>query len=116
MTNKPLDTSGFTGTEVWHRHWLMKGITFTDGVKYVADTAGAYWLIDEIALVQMEPLYRNQPFQQWSLEVAGSKAILTCEDGNGNQISSKSIPLTDFPEPGIKIWFTNNVILLPSEY
>jgi uncharacterized protein DUF6876 len=27
-------------------------VLFTDGAKYVADQAGAYWLINEIALAQ----------------------------------------------------------------
>jgi hypothetical protein len=34
------------------RFYLVPAITFTDGAKYVADTAGAYWLLDEIALAQ----------------------------------------------------------------
>jgi hypothetical protein len=31
---------------------VVPSITFTDGAKYVADAAGAYWLLDEIALAQ----------------------------------------------------------------
>ena len=42
--------SRFTGTEHWYRFGIVPNITCTDGAKYVADTAGAYWLLDEIAL------------------------------------------------------------------
>src|SRR5882757_828930 len=42
----------FTGTEHWYRHALNRNVLFTDGAKYVADQAGAYWLLDEIALIQ----------------------------------------------------------------
>lgn len=111
-----LDTSGFTGTERWYRHSLMRNITFTEGAKYVADTAGAYWLLDEIALMQMDRRFQREEFQVWKLKVTGSKAVLTCEDGNGNSIFSKKISFTDFPEPGIEFYFTDKVILLPSEY
>ena len=44
------DLSQFTGTENWYRHNLNTDILYTDGAKYVAETAGAYWLLDEIAV------------------------------------------------------------------
>ena len=40
----------FTGSENWYRHGINRNILFTDGAKYVADTAGAYWLLDEIEI------------------------------------------------------------------
>jgi hypothetical protein len=42
----------FHASEHWYRHGLVRTILFTDGTKYVADAAGAYWLLDEIALAQ----------------------------------------------------------------
>ena len=44
--------SQFTGTGHWYRFGIVPNITCTDGAKYVADTAGAYWLLDEIAIAQ----------------------------------------------------------------
>jgi hypothetical protein len=113
-----LDQLGqFTGTENWYRHPIARNVTFTDGVKYVADEAGAYWLLDEIALVQpYEKAVRAEEFQVWKLAVKGSKAALTCDDGNGRVVYRKKIPFTDFPAEGITLWFTGGVILLPSEY
>ena len=52
MSQKTLnksDLAQFTGSEQWYRHGLVRSILFTDGAKYVADKAGAYWLLDEIA-------------------------------------------------------------------
>ena len=48
----PHTLAQFTGTERWYRHGLVRNVTYTDGVRYVADTAGAYWLIDIVALAQ----------------------------------------------------------------
>jgi hypothetical protein len=48
--SNPADLHQFTGTEHWYRHALVKSVLFTDGAKYLADTAAAYWLLDEIAL------------------------------------------------------------------
>jgi hypothetical protein len=106
-----LDTSHFIGTDNWYEHGLNPLITFTDGVKYVADTAQAYWLIDEIAFAPVKG-----EFQVWKLNVTGNKAELICEDGNDNIIFTKQIEFTDYPEPGVTLWCVGGVILLPSEY
>lgn len=116
----PLDAhelAQFTGTLNWFRHGLVRTILFTDGARYVADNAGAYWLLDEIALAQVgEPRVAREAFQLWKLEVAGTGATLTCEDGDGNVVLTKPIPFTDFPAPGIRLYCCDGTIMLPSEY
>jgi Family of unknown function (DUF6876) len=53
----------------------------------------------------------------WKLAVReDNKATLTCEDGNYNVVFTKEIEYSDFPEPGITLWFADNTIFLPSEY
>jgi len=122
MTQQPqtltqADLRQFSGSEFWYRHALQRHILFTDGAKYVADTAGAYWLIDEIATGQMEPTIAGKPFQRWTLTVRPDQtATLLCEDGNCHTIFTKEIEYTDFPLEKISFYFTDNVILLPSEY
>ena len=119
MTQKTLtkaDLAQFTGSEQWYRHGLVRKVLYTDGAQYVAETAGAYWLLDEIAFAQAEPTVAVEEFQLWKLKVnAGQTAILTCDDGNGNVVYIKRIEFTDFPLDEITLYFTNNVILLPSE-
>jgi hypothetical protein len=107
----------FTGSETWYRHWFVRRVLFTDGAKYVADQAGAYWLIDEIAFAQKnQPTVSTEEFQVWKLTVEPpSKGTLTCEDGNDRVVFSKQLDFTDFPEPGIELWFENDTIYLPSE-
>jgi len=116
-TLKPEDLESFIGSENWYRHWLVPSIIYTDGARYVADTGGAHWLLDEIALAQkFNAKVKTEPFQMWKLEVSDSKGVLTCDDGDDNIVFTKEIPFTDFPLPEIKFYFTDNVILLPSEY
>ena len=118
MTDKRLaDLHQFTGTEQWYRHALNRTVLFTEGAKYVADQVGAYWLLDEIALAQCGvAAVKDEAFQVWKLDVQGSRATLTCGNGNDVDVYAKDIPFTDFPAPGITLWFTDSVILLPSEY
>jgi len=112
------DLAQFTGSEQWHRHALNGEVHFTDGAKHVADRVGAYWLLDEIALTQLyDKRVRAEGFQVWKLNVnTDLMADLTCEDGSDNVVYIKKIPFTDFPLEGITLWFTDNTILLPSEY
>jgi hypothetical protein len=112
---KLADLGQFTGSERWYRHGLVRHVLFTDGAKYVADQGGAYWLLDEIALAQRG--LAGEEFQLWTLKVSADRsATLTCDDGNGNVLLEKPIPVTDFPSDEISLYYCNNVIQLPSEY
>lgn len=84
----------------------------------MANVGESYWLIDEIAFKQNDPRFKAEQMQVWTLSVdlEKSTALLTCEDGNYNVFYKKKITYTDFPLDEIKIFFVNNVILLPSEY
>jgi hypothetical protein len=110
------DLAQFTGSETVYRHSIARQILYTEGVQYVAERAGAYWLLDEIALNQARPEIAAEAFQLWALTVTGSRAQLRCEDGNDNVVFSKDIDFTDFPLPTIKIYVANRTILLPTEY
>ena len=43
-------------------------------------------------------------------------ATLTCEDAKYNVVFTKELEFTDFPLDEVTLWFTNNVIYLPSEH
>lgn len=106
----------FTGTENWYRHNLMRRVLYTDGVAFLAESAGAYWLIDGVATHQLVPEIAREEFQVWKLNVEGSKATLVCEDGNDGVVHTKKIEFTDFPLDAITLFFANNVLYLPSEH
>jgi hypothetical protein len=109
----------FTGAQQWFRHYLIKDVLYTEGVKYVADSAVAYWLLDEMAFFQSIKKVAAEAFQVWSLAVKNNQATLTCDDGNNNVVLSKTIAFTDFPEPGIQFYAEYGgghcTIMLPSE-
>jgi hypothetical protein len=112
------DLRQFIGSEHWYRHALVRDILFTDGAKYLADAAGAYWLLDEIALAQkFHAPVAAEAFQLWQLTVKPDQtATLTCQDGNGKAVFTQAIAFTDFPLAEITLYYTDRTILLPSEY
>lgn len=113
-----IDLNQFTGSEHWYRHAMVRDVLYTDGVKYVAETAGAYWLVDEIALAQrFDRLIAAEEFQLWKLTVnPDHSAMLVCEDGDGSAVFTKAIEYTDFPLAEISFFLVNHTLLLPGEY
>lgn len=121
MTTKTLradDLGQFTGSETFYRHGLNRKVIFTEGAHHVAEAGGAFWLLDEIALIQpYDARIRAEEFQVWKLTVRPDRsAALVCEDGNNNVVFSKEIEHTDFPLDEITLWFANDTIYLPSEH
>lgn len=121
MTITHHDLHQFTGTEHYYRHSLDRSYLYTDGVQYLAEKAGAYWLVDAIIFNQRKKPFSSNPalseFQCWRLKVLeGNRATLTCDDGNKNIVFTQQIPFTDFPLKDISLWLENKVLLLPSEH
>lgn len=122
------DLAQFTGTEEWYRYnpILFKNVLLTDETKYVAQEAGAYWLMDIIASVQpkLKGIRTSKgidtTFQVWEMTVIDSKGYIKCTDGNEKVLYTQEIPYTDFPLKEIKLYASddgvNIIILLPSEY
>ncbi len=105
------DFGQFTGTENYYKHWAGFGC-FTDGVKAVADTYNAYWLIDAVLSYR-----RKEEFQLWTLSVKDSKAVLIMQEDDGKrELVRQEIEYTTFPEGVMKLYFQNNILFLPSEY
>ena len=106
------DLCQFIGTVDYHRHWL--GSVYTDGVQYLAEKAGAHWLIDAIFSYR-----RRESFQIWTLKKNDDDngAVLTMQEDTGEPIKVRQkIPYTDFPLDQISLYLIDNVLLLTSEY
>lgn len=121
MDKPPLtqaDLNRYTGSECYYRHTLNRRCVFTEGVHYLAEAAGAFWLIDAIILAQpYEDALKRTEFQCWTLAVREDlSAVLTCTNGNHVYVYSQDISITDFPLKSVELWFANNTLYLPSEH
>lgn len=117
MTLHPTDLHQFTGSECFYRHPLFRGFVYTEGVQYVAEQGGAYWLIEKILSLQTLPTLKAEAFQFWTLDVAENQtATLNCTDGNHRRVYREDMTFTDFPLKAIQFYLTDRTLLLPSEY
>lgn len=109
--------SQFTWNEHYYR--LNRRCLITDGAKYLADEAGAYWLLEATASYLLE-LGTPDWFVLVRLVFSEHQAVLSLEDGNGGIRASQQIPFTDFPlreQVLYACWDGDHwVLMLPSEY
>ena len=120
----------FTGDLERFRHGLNRRVIYTPGVKHLAERAGAYWLIDDIAILIGSPEMRRaaeananfREMQFWKLTVAAEgSAKLSCHDGNGLTAGTGfNYGFTDFPLDQVEIWAAFDgehwTLYLPSEH
>ncbi len=119
MSNLAIELQQFTGSQTLYTHGL--GLHFTEGVKYLADQAQCYWLLDAIASYQPQLKQDSELrfFQVWQLRVDNHSALLTCWPdtlGQGKPCVSQPIEFTDFPLPEIKLFWSEGILMLPREY
>ena len=109
----------FYGTENYYK-WsiFFPRFVMTDGAQYIADTCGAYWLMDAIASYQQS--YKREDFVVAKLFKFDHGWKLRLEDGNDKIIVTQNIESSNFPLDEITLYVVRQddlwVILLPSEY
>lgn len=98
------------GVNQWYRHPLHRKFFYSDGIKFMADKAKAYWLIDAIASHQSPKLYKDmrlRDFQIWELKVDLEKgsAVLICKaDLQCQPAVIQKIEATCFPLAELKLY------------
>lgn len=110
------ELAGFYATEQYYK--VYPTVMLTDGVHFLFKKASSYWIADMVYWFQSLPVVAKEPFQVYELEVNLEKhnANLKVTDGNENVLYTQFIEVTDFCLPTFSFYYTDNVILLPSEY
>ena len=120
----------FHGDVVRYRHSINPTVVYTPGVKFLADQAGAYWLIDVIASY-LTPTFIEKASSTderichlhfWRLDVAPDRsALVTARADTGcPPFVNQRVPFTDFPLDCVSVWagFDGRLwtVYLPSEH
>lgn len=113
----------FCGSETLQPYRLLNiKFSLTEGVAFLAKEAECFWLIDAIASYQPEikksGSQRLEEFQIWELtRQQECKFLLVCkEDSETPPAFQQEIEFSDFPLDEIKLWLSDGILLLPSEY
>ena len=105
---------------------MLPDVAVTEGVKFLAEAAGAYWLLNDIGFEMMfnrAKFYNTDKFA-WQLTVNNHAGTLAALDYRGREICSKVYSYTSFPLGKITIRSTLSeyasgkkfyILYLPSE-
>lgn len=110
----------FSGTQTYTRHWCGAEIYLTDGARYLAEKAEAFWLMDIIA--SAHPYYKHDEFVVVEMVRTGESAVLTIAHAEGaTPYYTQHIPYTDFPLERVKLYAAlgegwRYVVMLPGEH
>ena len=123
VAEKLPDLGHFSGTEGYYRHRVLGQISvlLTDGAKYVAENAGAWWLMDLAAISGRQWLLEGDGFATLTITATEQgTATIKVTDGNENVIEEQHIEFTDFPEGSVTFFLSPHldefVFYLRSEY
>lgn len=112
----------FHGTEQYHGYRLFGAppLKLTDGVFYLVNAAQCCWLLDIIGSV-FKKLRALDHFHSITLTRKGRGAVFIAEGadpetGEARVDYRQEIEFTDFPLPEIKLFFQDDVVMLPGEY
>jgi len=120
----------FTGSASFYRHPLNPLVIYTEGVQFLAEEAGAYWLLDAVASYFGSGVMRAAiaadvrlgAMQFWTLTVAENQTaeLVMRVDGGEKPAIRQEIGYTDFPLPAADIWAAFDgkhwTLYLPSEH
>lgn len=112
------------GSDTRYRHWANPRFLYSEGVKAMADTAGAHWLLDIVA-TEVVPVVMNGDYSIYFLQVVvnnNNKAELYLGDDVPAEhlFWVRDIDFTDFPEGRWTFYICNDgvpvVMILKEEY
>lgn len=94
----------YGGSEGRTRHWANRRLIYTDGVKAVAEAAGAYWLLDIVA-TEVAPICLrmweddSEHTTFFKMTVLNSKAKMWLErDTDEPRLWKRDLDFTTFPD------------------
>lgn len=111
------DIGQFSGSEEYHKinpfNPNQKG---TDGIRYLEENGYGWFVSDMAVAIGMKPNLRNEEFLSIKLKVNPDKsALATIDDGNGHVLYKQEYQYTD-AKKDLKLFYRDNVMMLPGEY
>ncbi len=124
------DLRQFTGSLERFRHPLNPRVIYTPGVRFLAEQAGAYWLLDVIAsyigssemtrAIRADDRLAEMQFWRLNVHPEGGAEVLCRADSDEPAAIRQKIAFTDFPLDHADIWAAFDgrhwTLYLPSEH
>ena len=104
------ELGGFTGTTAYHN---VLGVNVTDGIAYIMRNGYSWVVTDAIAVIIRK--LKTHPFLSVKLKLNNGKADMIIENGNTHRLYKQHYSFTNAKRE-LLLFFTNNVLMVNSEY
>lgn len=106
----------FMGSEHFYR--IYPNVIITEGVKFLCEQAQCFWLVDAIFSYQTIKNVAKEPFQviDLTVDLENQTGLIVVTDGNGVELTRQELEYTDFLLSKIRLYYTDQTVLLPREY
>lgn len=112
----------FHGSETIYEIPLIQ-TRYTEGMKYLAETADCFWLITDVSVMAKSLLDKSyfitvdfKRIKSNRKDISGPVATMVYSDGNGEIFSEQHYSITDFPLDELRLFFVDGTLMLPGEY
>lgn len=112
----------FCGSESCYTIPMLKS-RYTEGVKYLAEEGNCYWLVTDTAVIAKSLRHKSSflviYFKRFSKELQArlhKEAQITYADGNGTILFQQDYEITDLPLDELRLFFVEDMLMLPNEY
>ncbi|MEM9363621.1 MAG: DUF6876 family protein [Bacteroidota bacterium] len=105
----------FCGSETIYRNTLTQ-LLYTEGIMFIAEECRASWFITDALVICRKLIKQGEEFIVVKLQKVGTTGAIRYEDGNDRVLYVQKYSYMDFPLDCIRLYCTNNTLLLPSEY
>lgn len=107
-----IELAQFYGTEGYTRGHM--NVLMTDGVNYLTQY-GASWLVTDATVIVKQKLAQHEFVMIEALVDENNTARVIYSDGNDNILHKQIYEYTDL-SCNVKMYYTNNVMMLAGEY
>jgi len=101
----------------------MLNTGYTEGIRYLAEKANCYWLITDASIIGKRLISKSHfivinfaYLSEEEQQQTSYTAKITYGDGNGKTFFTQGYEWTDFPLKTLKLFYIDDILLLPGEY
>ncbi|MFB9053117.1 DUF6876 family protein [Formosa undariae] len=96
---------------------------YTEGIQYLAEHGQCHWLITDASIIGKQLMKKAyfitidfKRLSEADQKQKGYEAEIIYTDGNDTVLDMQTYRITDFPLQKIRLYFIDNMLMLPGEY
>jgi len=97
--------------------------SYTEGIRYLAEQGKCHWLVSDASIMAKQLMAKSyfitidfKRLSEAEQKRQGYEAKIVYSDGNNNILETQVYRVSDFPLDTLRLYFVDNMLMLPGEY